>query len=149
MITSVSQAVQLLDNERADSIQREMAAHYLEQHPDRAILQRLVTALEDNDPGVRWASAETLSKLGTLALIDMLIALMDPLRVGNPLLREGVYHALYHNLDPHTTVQASGLMQALQGPAADLASMEEAYHLLRQIRENAKGTYGINPRARL
>lgn len=149
MITSVSQAVQLLDDVRADAVQREMAAHYLEQHPDRTIVQRLVTALEDDDPGVRWASAEALSKLGQHALVDMLMALMDPLRVGSPLLREGVYHAIYHNLDPHITLQASALMQAMHGPAADLASMEEAFHLLRQIRESTRNTFEPHHRAHL
>jgi HEAT repeat protein len=149
MITSVSQAVHLLDDVHADSIQREMAAHYLEQHPDRTIVQRLVGALEDDDPGVRWASAIALSKLGQRALIDMLTALMDPMRVGNPLLREGIYHALYHNLDPHITTQAGALLQAMRGPAADLASMEEAFHLLRQIRENARSTFEPYHRAHL
>jgi HEAT repeat protein len=149
MITSVSQAVHLLDDVHANSIQREMAAHYLELHPDRTILQRLVAALEDDDPGVRWASAEALAKLGQRALIDMLTALMDPIRVGNPLLREGVYHAIYHNLDPHITTQASALLHALHGPAADLASMEEAFYLLRQIRESERGAFDPHHAAHL
>ena len=141
MITSVSQAVQLLDDAGADAIQREMAAHYLEQHPDRSIVQRLVNALEDDDPGVRWASAEALSKLGQRALVDMLVALMDPTRVGDPLLREGVYHALHHNLDPKIPAQAHALMQALRGPVPDLASMEEAFYLLRQMREENRDNF--------
>jgi HEAT repeat protein len=141
MITSVLQAVELLDDASADTIQREMAAHYLEQHPDRTIVQRMVSALEDNDPGVRWASAEALSKLGQRALIDMLMALMDPTRVGNPLLREGVYHALHHNLDPKIPAQAHALMQALRGPVPDLASMEEAFYLLREIREENRNRF--------
>jgi HEAT repeat protein len=133
MITSVTQAVKLLDDAGANPVQREMAAHYLELHADRSLVQRLVLALEDNDGGVRWAAAEALAQLGEVALPDMLVALMDPHRVGDPLLREGVYQVLYHNRSSQVNAQTARLMRALHGPAADLAAMEEAFVLLRQM----------------
>lgn len=133
MITSVSQAITLLDHPGADPVQREMAAHYLEQHADVTIAHRLVQALQDDDPGVRWAAAEALARLGDTALPELLVALMNPKQVGDPLMREGIYRVLYHNRSREVTEKALHLMHALHGPAADLASMEEAYLLLRAM----------------
>ena len=132
-ITSETQALDILDDLRQAHLQREAAARHLAEHPTPRAIARLVRALQDDDFGVRWDAAVALARLGNLALPELLRALTDPSRVGDPRLREGVYHALHYNQSPHLPVPVRPLMEALRGPAADIASMDEASRLLQQI----------------
>jgi len=143
-ITSEAQALEILDDTGQDMLQREAAARYLANHPSQEIVGRLVQALQDSDFGVRWEAAVALSQLGNPALIEMLKALTDPKRVGDSRLRRGIYHALHYNQSLHLPVSMARLMEALKGPAADIASMEEASRLLQQIQADGKKSAHLN-----
>jgi HEAT repeat protein len=133
MITSVEQALAILDDVGRSDLEREMAGHYLQAHPNDKAIVRLVKALQDNDPGVAWAAAEALSRLGDSALTELCRALTDHKRVGDPRLLTGAQHVLYHMQNTTVSEQLSPLMQALQGPVPDLRAMVEADRLLRQL----------------
>ena len=100
----------------------------LRKNPERQAVPRLVQALQDPDFGVRWAASEALGQLGAVALEEVLRVLADPDRVGDPRLRESAYHMLH--VGRSWPVQVKALMASLKGPAPDLASLEEAAHLL-------------------
>lgn len=132
VITSTALALELLENNREEPAYREAAVRYLKDNPSPAAIGRLVQALQDDDAGVRWAAAVALAQLGETALPEVLKALTDPQRVGDPRLREGVYHILHNN--PGTVpVPISDLLEALRGPAADIASLVEADRVLREL----------------
>lgn len=132
-ITSIEQALKILDDPLEDQLLREHAIRYLSYRPDEEIIKRLVWALQDDEFGVRWEAANTLAELGGKALPELLKALTDPDRIGDPRLREAAYHALRYNHAPFNTINISRLLQALKGPAADISSMEEAGRILAQI----------------
>lgn len=146
-ITSEAQALEILDDTGQDMRHREAAARYLAAHPSPEIVGRLVQALQDNDFGVRWEAAVALSQLGNPALIEMLKALTDPKRVGDSRLRRGIYHALHYNQSLHLPVSMTRLMEALKGPAADIASMEEAGRLLQLIEHDSEKSAHSNNEA--
>ena len=133
MITSVEQALKILDDPSRSDMERELAGRYLLAHPHDNAIVRLVKALQDDDAGVAWSAAETLSRIGEPALRELCRALSDHQRVGDPRLLNGAYHVLYHLQNPALSKQLNPLMQALKGPAADLAAMEEADRLLRYL----------------
>ncbi len=63
----------------------------------------------------------------------MLRALLDPKRVADPRLREGILHT-FHILEDHPLRnQAADLLKAIKSPAAELDSMKQAYLLLKQL----------------
>ncbi len=132
-ITSVDRALEMLDDPHENQMLREKAIRYLSHQPSDEIIKRLVWALQDDEFGIRWEAATILAQLGKKALPELLKALTNPDRVGDPRLREGVYHALQHNRDPFYAINITQLLQALKGPAADIASMEEAGRILAQI----------------
>ncbi len=131
-IESTEVALDLLDNASEEPAFREAAVHYLRDHASPQALERLVWALQDDDFGVRWEAALALTQMGQPALVEVLKAIADPRRVGDPRLREGVYHILHNSLLP-APLDVTDLLEALRGPAADIASLVEAYHLLAQI----------------
>jgi hypothetical protein len=131
-IVSWKQALDILDNGLNSVAAREAAARYLKKNPERQAVPRLVRALQDDDFGVRWAASEALSQLGAYALEEVLRVLADPDRVGDPRLRDSAYHMLH--VGHHWSVPVDGLMVRLKGPAADLASLEEAARLLQLLR---------------
>ena len=137
MIVSVDQALEILDGPGRSTVEREMAAHYLKSHVTPKATARLVQALQDDDPGVAWTAAEALSRLGEPAVWELLRALSDHDRAGDPRLLTGAYQALYHMPSSSFNVPVNRLMEALKGPAPDLSAMEEAHRLL-QLRENGK-----------
>jgi len=132
-IYSVEQAMEILSDPLEDQLLREQAIRYLSYHPSEEVINKLVWNLEDDEFGIRWEAAITLAQLGEKALPGLLKALTDPDRVGDPRLREGAYHALHYNRDPFYGVSITRLLQALKGPAADIASMKEAGRILAQI----------------
>lgn len=130
-ITSTTQALELLDNYREESSYREAAIHYLTDHSSPAVIVRLVQALQDDDVGVRWVAAMALAQLGEAALPEILKALTDPVRVGDPRLREGIYHIL-HNNQRAIPVPITDLLAVLKGPVAGIASLVEADRVIRE-----------------
>ncbi len=133
MITSVEQALSILDDASRSEVEREMAGHYLQTHPHSKAIVRLVKALQDDDTGVAWAAAEGLSRLGEPAVVEVCRALSDHQRAGDPRLLTGAYHVLRHLQDITLSQQATPLMRALRGPVPDLKAMEEADRLLRLL----------------
>ncbi len=131
-IVSWRQAVAIMDNRLNPVAEREAAARFLAKYPEPQAVPRLVGALQDEDFGVRWAASESLSKLGVLALEEVLKVLADPNKVGDPRLRDSAYHMLH--LGQHWPVSVKELMRSLKGPAADLATLEEASRLLQLLK---------------
>lgn len=128
---STREALTILDDVHSSMLQREAAAHFLETHASADIVDRLVAALQDDDQGVRWAAANSLAKLGPAALPALLRALRDPARVGDPRLREGIYHVLHTG---RGAAEFEPLLRALHAfTIADISSMIEAERLLREI----------------
>ena len=84
MITSVDQALAILDNNNLTTVEREMAGHYLRTHPDNKAISRLVKALQDDDSGVAWSAAEALSRecVGALVAIQRDVALAPYVETG-------------------------------------------------------------------
>jgi hypothetical protein len=131
VITSEDEAIELLDNTNLNSLEREDAIRYLTYQASDQAIQRLVEALQDDDFGVRWEAAASLAKLGDRGLNEILRALVDPDRVGDPRLREGAYHMLHYNRTSKFPVPTKNLMLAIKGPAPDITTMEEAGKLLQ------------------
>jgi HEAT repeat protein len=136
MVTSMDQALAILDDTGRSDLDREMAGHYLQTHPNEKAIVRLVKALQDDDTGVAWSAAEALSRLGLPAIKELCRALSDHARSGDPRLLTGAHHVLYHMPNSSLTPQLVPLMQALKGPVPDLMAMEEADRLLRQLDNN-------------
>ena len=132
-ITSVENAMEILDDPLEDQLLREKAIRYLSYRPFDRVIKKLVEALQYDEFAIRWEAAIALAQLGEKALPELLRALIDPKKVGDPRLREGVYHVLHYNRSPFYSVNITRLLQALKGPAADISSMEEASRLLRPI----------------
>ncbi len=131
-IVSWRQALEIMDNRLSPVADREAAARFLKKFPEPQAVPRLVRALQDEDFGVRWAASEALSKLGVQALEAVVKVLADPDKVGDPRLRDSAYHMLH--LGREWPVSVKGLMRSLKGPAADLATLEEAARLLQLLK---------------
>lgn len=127
-IHSTAQARQILDNPNETVAEREAAIYFLGADPTTANLERLVEALEDNDFGVRWAAGATLARAGDAALPPLARALVR--KHDSVWLREGAYHALYYNASGHVSALTVELQKALKGPAAEVATVSAAEHLL-------------------
>ncbi len=139
-IVSWRQALEIMDNRLSPVADREAAARFLKKYPEPQAVPRLVQALQDEDFGVRWAASEALSRLGVHALEEVLRVLADPDKVGDPRLRDSAYHMLH--LGQKWPVSVKGLMASLKGPAADLATLEEAAHLLQVLRAPGRDAPG-------
>ena len=124
-----------LDDVREEAAVREAAIRFLAEAPTPAVITRLVQALQDDDFGVRWTAATVLAQHGEPALREVLTALTDPQRVGDPRLRDCAYHIL-HNNPTSLPVSLQELLAALRGPAADIAALVEADRVLRQLEQS-------------
>jgi HEAT repeats len=132
-ISSSIQAMEILDDVREDAAIREAAIRYLAEDPTPTVIARLVQTLQDDDFSVRWEAARVLALQGEAAVLEVLRALTDPERVGDPRLREGAFHIL-HNNTVSVPVPMAELLEALhEGPAADITSLVEADRVLRQF----------------
>ena len=76
-----------------------------------------------------------LAQLGEPALREVLKALTDPQRVDDPRLRESAYHIL-HVTQAAMPVPLTELLEALRGPAADVASLVAAHRVLHALRQH-------------
>ncbi len=134
-ITSEAQALDILNDVSDSPEQRARAARYLGRYPSTRVIQSLVQALQDDDFGVRWGAAEALAECSPVALPEMLKALTDPKRVGDPRVRRSIYHVLRQINDPELQAQTADLVEALHGPAAAIATMMAAFQLLWKLDE--------------
>lgn len=132
-ITSETQAIEVLSDPSEAQTYREKAIRYLSDLGNEKAIDQLVRALQDDDFGVRWEAAVSLSQLGEKTLPVLLEALTDPERVADPRLREGTYHILHYTRGQHYLVSTTRLMKALKSPAADIATMVEAGRLQRKL----------------
>lgn len=149
-IASEAQALDILNDMSHSPELRVKAARYLGHYPSAQAIRSLVQALQDDDFGVRWDAAEALAECGAAALPDMLKALVDPKRVGDPRVRNSIYHALHEIDDPELRAQAADLMEALRGPAAGIAAMMAASQLLSKLaKKSATRTQAVNGRQRI
>ena len=133
--TTIDQAIEVLNDSTQNYHEREGAVRFLGGHPSQQAIDHLVRALQDDNFDVRWEAAVSLTHLGEAALPELLTALTDPHRVGDPRLREGAYHILHYTQDPPLPVPVGDLMNAMKGPAAGVATIEEAGRLLELLRK--------------
>jgi hypothetical protein len=147
IITSQEQAMEILNDIREDVTVRETAIRYLAKNPTPAVIARLVQALQDDDFSVRWEAADAVAQLGEAAVLEVLKALTSE-RVGDPRLRECAYHILHNNI-ASIPVPMTELLKALHGgAAADITSLVEADHVLRELeKQHALKTLAGKPGA--
>ncbi len=134
---NVAEALRALEDVFAGPSVHQEAIRYLASLDDCDEAESLVQALQSDDPGVRWEAGNLLAKMGEKAIPAVLKALMDPKRVGDPRLRVGVEHMI-HRMPDHTILnELSPLVKAINGPSADVETMQEAYRLLKKMDPNA------------
>lgn len=148
------QALVRLNNTHLNYQKRELAIHYICEHPTPQGIKALVNVLSDQEFGVRWSASVALAQLGSLALPEILRALTIP-EMNTVRLREAVMHILHYSsnlthepvstyqhmepqvvIKPGTPVSVGDLIAALKGPAADISSMEVAGKLLLRLEDN-------------
>lgn len=148
------QAIVRLYDTHLNYQKRELAIHYICEHPTQQGIKALVNALSDQEFGVRWTASVALAQLGSLALPEILRALTVPEK-NTVRLREGVMHILHYSsnlahepvstyqykqpqvyIKPGRSVSVGDLIAALKGPAADISSMEVAGRLLLRLEDN-------------
>ncbi len=128
MFENTAQAIAALQDAKLAEKQRVDAAHFLGADPSPEAIAALVTALEDDDHGVRWAAGSALGHLGEAALPALLNALTAP--GVDKTLRDGARHVLTDNSSAQVRELSVPLVKALKGPEADIAAMQEAQKLL-------------------
>jgi HEAT repeat protein len=130
---TLEEALSVLGEASVDPRTKGEARQFLDGIEPDVEARQLVEGLRHDDFKVRWEAARLLSDMGKLALKEMLNALVDPQKVGDPRLRSGVYHVLHHHKDPAVRQMTANLVHDLNGSAADLKTLHEAHHLLQQI----------------
>lgn len=128
MFENTAQAIAALQDAKLAENQRVDAAHFLAADPSPEAIAALLTALEDDDHGVRWAAGSALGHQGEAALPALLNALMAP--GVDKMLRDGARHVLTDNSSAQVRELSVPLVKALKGPEADIAAMQEAQKLL-------------------
>ena len=132
MLENTAQAIAALQNTKLAENQRADAARFLAADSSPDAIAALVTALTDDDHGVRWAAGAALGHQGEAALPALLNALMAP--GVDKTLRDGARHVLADNSSAQVRQLSVPLVKALKGPEADLATMQEAQKLLASFR---------------
>jgi HEAT repeat protein len=131
MINSTEEALFLLQDTDLAEMDRTTAIQYLRNHPSSAGVEALVAALEDGDFAVSESAATALATLGERALPALLHALAQgPVGVE---LRERAWQVLYKNSSPMVRAESEQLLKAIHSPDADVATMEAAGKLLKQL----------------
>ncbi len=129
--TSTADALAVLNDVQVDEVERSQAAHFLAKHPDPTVMATLVARLEDGDPGVRWAAAESLAGLGQSALVPLLEALANA--PASALLRAGALYVLAHSNSYAVRQREAQLRPALEGPAGGHSAMRAAQEVLQEL----------------
>jgi HEAT repeat protein len=130
---NVDEALHKIEDPLTDKETRDEAFRFLAELDDCEEAKELVKLLENDELNVRWEAARLLSQMGIKSVNAVLKALMDPKRVSDPMLREGVIHFIHILRDPVLKSKLSPLIKTLKGPAADITTMWEAYHILTSI----------------
>ncbi len=130
---SVDEALRVLENMSLGANAHLEAIRYLASLDECYESECLVRALQNDDFGVRWEAANLLAKMEKPAIPAMMHALMDPKRVADQRLREGVLHFFHKLEDPALKNTAAPLLSALKGPAPEMDTMKQAYLLFRKV----------------
>ena len=130
-VVTVAQAIEMLNDYSESVLEREKAIEVLRLDPSPAGIEALVRALEDDVFGIRWTAAAALATLGEAALPPLLRTLVEHAR--NSQLRESAYHILHYNTHRCVRRECTELMQALKGPASDIAVIGAASALLHKM----------------
>ncbi len=130
MFESMEQALALLNDPQADSLQRVDAVRYLGELATDEAIQALVATLEDDDYGVRWAAADALAKLGEKAAPAVLRKLLDP--QASSRVFEMAVHVFRNNGDLLIRSKSEALVKALEADHA-IEAMTEAGKLLSEL----------------
>ena len=128
---SSEEALQVLDSATRSAQEREEALHILAKDPIPAHIDRLIQALEDRQLGVRWEAAVALAKLGNLAVVPLLRALIY--QHDSAWLREGAHHVFSACSDPDICKRTEALRQALRGSAPEVATTDAAFKVLQSL----------------
>lgn len=131
MIQSTAEAIATLKDASLPEIEREKGAHFLRENPSPEGIEALVSVLDDDAFGVRWAASTVLAFQGEAALKPLLRALLTS--AGDAQMREVAVRVLQENVNDHVRVQTAALQKAMKGSEADIATMTEASKLLRQL----------------
>ena len=135
---NVIEALRALETTNSENKIHEEAYEYLAKLNDKEELKDLVQSLEDDDTSIRWEAADMLSRKGIKSVRVVLNALMDPQRVSDPRFRQSVIHMIHKFNDPILKKQLEPLIETIKGPAADIATMWKAYHILEAIEKADK-----------
>ncbi|MCP4167573.1 MAG: HEAT repeat domain-containing protein [Chloroflexi bacterium] len=125
------QAINALSDTSLKELDREKAAKYLTKHPTAEGIDALIAALDTGDYGVRWTAAKSLASLGQQALPALLKALLSSQQTSR--MREGAHHVLKDNRSYIVRDQTKNLLAALESAEPEIASMEAASELLREL----------------
>ncbi len=124
-----AEALTLLNDPLLSPYEREKGLQGLADDPTPAHIERLLEALEDNQFGIRWTAAALLAEMGDKALVPLLQLLIR--QHDSVWLREGAYHVCYYSSSATVAKQTQALRKALRGPAAEVATTDEAVKLLQ------------------
>lgn len=132
MIDSTEKAIAVLKQTSKSEWEREDAIRFLADNVTDQGTEALVAALEDDEYSIRYASGSALASMGEKALPALLRGLCRP--DNDARLREGAKHVLHRTLDTKVREETKDLLKALDGPAADIATMEAASDLMIRLK---------------
>lgn len=129
MFKTTEQAITVLKDEKATELDRVHAVHFLKDHPETETIDALISVLQDDDFGVRWAAGEALAHMGTKAAISVLRTIFSP--DFDERLLESIRHVFKENGDILIRNDAEALIRALNTTDA-IEAMTEANKLLEK-----------------
>jgi HEAT repeat protein len=131
MVMNEDEAMRILHDDSESIARREEAASYLEENPSVTGIDGLVSGMDDDDPGVRWATSNALAELGEAALPAVLQALIQGY---NSRMRDSAYHFLRGNSSPWVRMHAEPVRQALRSVAPEVTAPKAAAELLVEFK---------------
>lgn len=132
MIQTKEEALTIMNDLNRGPLEREEAIHFFRKKTlNTPEIEALVNLLQDSAAGVRWAAGEILALAGRDALIPLLRALTSS--HVNSLLLASTHHVLQDTVDVHTRKEAKPMLDAIQGPGADVAAMTIARDWLSKL----------------
>jgi hypothetical protein len=133
VFNNVDEAIRVLGHTGVGALAHQEAIHFLAGLEGCVECEALVRALQSDDFSVSWKAGLMLAWMGWKSIPAILHALVDPKRVGDQRLRNGVVHIIHSFQDHAIHTELAPLLKALTGPAADLATMREANLLITRI----------------
>ena len=127
---TVEEALKILKNTNLSENERVNAVRSLAHRRTPETIDVLISTLDDDDPGVRWAAADALAAFGEMAYPSLLRALVQP--DVDYLIRQGAVHILNQNASERIRKETRSLQKALKAPGTSIYAMEEANKLLIQ-----------------